>query len=576
MGLASNTNTHKQDNFFLFFPVYVCLGVYYILNFIATPIIWLWNSSSNSVYKGVNKVSRENNELRGAVMTGTEVAAQTVATASNAFAATATTAATGMMVPPSGGPTSPQNNAQRMSAPAANTPSSLVNKPTGPITNAPQKKEVKISQKLLQEREALINSIDAQEEVRSDKPVIYRYTALNPDGKQVTNTFTAFSKVEVYTFLENEGYKVFKIETSPMIQKMYGGSNPFQARKIKNKDIVFWLQQLSTYIKAGIPLTDSMRILSKQMGKNDNLKRTFDAVVYNLTLGENFSSALEKQGDAFPTLLINMIKSAEATGDLEGTLDEMADYYQSTETTRKEMKSALTYPIMILIFAIGIVIFILIYLIPQFVGIYETAGVTLNPITAFIIAASNFLQANLLYIIVVIVAIIGVIYVLYKNVKAFKYYMQTFMMKIPVFGNMIIYKEMMIFTKTFSSLLKNNVFITESMDILGKVTNNEIYREIMINTVNYIGRGEKISSAFKDHWAIPDVAYYMMVTGESTGELAEMMGKVSEYYAEQHKTMIDSMKSLIEPILIIFLAVVVGGIMIAVIVPMFGLYQEIM
>ncbi|MDE6292899.1 MAG: type II secretion system F family protein, partial [Bacilli bacterium] len=335
-------------------------------------------------------------------------------------------------------------------------------------------------------------------------------------------------------------------------------------------------QQLSTYLKAGIPLTDAMRILSKQMGRNDNIKRTFDSVVYNLTLGENFSNCLDKQGDAFPSLLINMVKSAEATGDLEGTLDEMADYYQATESTRKEMISALTYPSMVFLFSIAVVIFILVYLIPQFVTIYQTANVTLNPITQFIIAASDFLQANLVYIIVVLITTIVVLVVLYKNLKAFKYYAQTMMMKLPLFGNLIIYKEMMIFTKTFASLLRNNVFITESMDILGKVTSNEIYREIMINTINYIGRGEKISSAFKDHWAIPEVAYYMMVTGESTGELAEMMGKVSDYYAEQHKMIIDSMKSLIEPVLIIFLAVVVGGIMIAVIVPMFGLYSEIM
>ena len=114
------------------------------------------------------------------------------------------------------------------------------------------------------------------------------------------------------------------------------------------------------------------------------------------------------------------------------------------------------------------------------------------------------------------------------------------------------------------------------MDILSKITNNEIYREIMANTINYIGRGEKISSSFRDHWAVPDVAYYMMVTGESTGELAEMMGKVSEYYAEQHKMIVDSLKTLIEPMLIVILAVVVGGIMIAIIVPMFSLYGEIL
>ncbi len=527
MGLASNSNTHKQDNFFLFFPVYVCLGVYYILRMIASPIIWIWNSTSSSLYNNVNK-NIDTNNLRGAYMTEADkIAAEQQSSSNNA------------------------------------------------ISHAPVKKEVKINPNLIKERENLINSIDAADEVRSDRPVTFRYTALSPEGKQVKNTFLAFSKIEVYTFLENEGYKVFKIETSPMIEKLYG-PNAFASKKIKIKDIVFWLQQLSTYLKAGIPLTDAMRILSKQMGRNDNIKRTFDSVVYNLTLGENFSNCLEKQGDAFPSLLVNMVKSAEATGDLEGTLDEMADYYQATETTRKEMVSALTYPTMVFIFSIAVVVFILVYLIPQFVTIYQTANVTLNPITQFIIAASDFLQANLIYIIVVLITSIVVLVVLYKNIKAFRYYAQTVMMKLPLFGNLIIYKEMMIFTKTFASLLKNNVFITESMDILGKVTNNEIYREIMINTINYIGRGEKISSAFKDHWAIPEVAYYMMVTGESTGELAEMMGKVSDYYAEQHKMIIDSMKSLIEPVLIIFLALVVGGIMIAVIVPMFGLYSEIM
>ena len=443
------------------------------------------------------------------------------------------------------------------------------------ILNTPIKKEIKINEKLIKSRENLINSIEAAEEIRSDKPLTYRYTALSPDGRQVTNTFLAFSKVEVYTFLENEGYKVFKIETSPFIEKMYGPKT-FSSRKIKIKDIVFWLQQLSTYLKAGIPLTNAMRILSKQMGRNRNIKRTFDSVVYNLTLGESFSTSLEKQGEAFPALLVNMIKSAEATGDLEGTLDEMADYYQSTEKTRKEMVSALTYPAMVLFFSIAVVIFILVYLIPQFVSIYETAGVVLNPITALIIEASAFLKENLLYIIFVIAIFSIIIFVLYKNIKAFKYFMQTLMMKLPIFGKIIIYKEMMIFTKTFSSLLKNNVFITESMDILGKVTSNEIYREIMIRTINYISRGEKISASFKNHWAIPEVAYYMMVTGESTGELAEMMSKVSEYYGEQHKMIIDSMKSLIEPILIISLAVIVGGILIAVIVPMFSLYSEIL
>ena len=154
--------------------------------------------------------------------------------------------------------------------------------------------------------------------------------------------------------------------------------------------------------------------------------------------------------------------------------------------------------------------------------------------------------------------------------------MQEIAMKLPLFGKIIIYKEMNVFTKTFSSLLQNNVFITESMNLLSEVTSNEIYRDIMFKTIYYIAKGDKISTAFKDHWAIPDVAYYMIVTGESTGELATMMSKVADYYATEHKSIINNLKAFIEPAMIIILAVIVGGVVIAVILPMFKMYSQIM
>ena len=148
-------------------------------------------------------------------------------------------------------------------------------------------------------------------------------------------------------------------------------------------------------------------------------------------------------------------------------------------------------------------------------------------------------------------------------------------MKIPVVGKIMIYNEMTIFAKTFSSLLKNNVFITDSMDILSKITTNEIYKSIMFNTINNIAKGDKISTAFKDHWAVPDVAYYMIVTGESTGELADMMARVSDYYQEMHRSIVGNLKSFIEPIMISGLALIVGAILLAVVVPMFGMYENI-
>lgn len=423
------------------------------------------------------------------------------------------------------------------------------------------------------ERAFLISSLQ-NDTSRSDKPLTFRYTAIDADGKKEINTFIAYSKVEVYTYLENEHYRVLKIETSKLIEFLYGPTS-FNSGKFKNKDLIFWLTQLSTYIKSGIPLTDSMRILSKQMSKDASKKRVFDSIIYNLTLGESFSSSLEKQSNVFPALLINMIKAAEATGELEETLDDMANYYDEVETTRKQMVSAMSYPSIIMVFSIAVVVFILIYVIPKFEGVYASAGAEINPFTLFVINSSDFLSANISYLLLLTLAIIIILLVLYKKIKAFRYMFQKILMKLPLISNIIIYKEMSIFAKTFSSLLKNQVFITESISLLTNITKNEIYKEIMIKTIDNIAKGDKISDSFKNHWAVPDVAYYMIVTGESTGELADMMTRVANYYQNSHKTIINSMKSFIEPAMIIFLAVVVGGIVMAVILPMFELYSKI-
>ncbi len=433
----------------------------------------------------------------------------------------------------------------------------------------------KLSARLELEKQQLMSELDESENVRSEKLITFRYTARNPEGKKETGIFPAYSKSEVYNYLEGENYNVYKIETSKFIEFMYGNKQ-FLTKKMSTKDLIFWLTQLSTYLKSGITLTESMKILSKQMGKKDiNKRKTFDSIIYNLTLGESFSSALEKQNDTFPPLLINMIKAAEATGELEETLDDMVDYYTETEQTRKQMISALAYPSAIVIIAVAVVTFMLLYIVPQFQSIYDSAGVEINGFTAFVLASSEFLKKNIFIILLIIMVIAFTIGMMYKKIKAFREVMQVVLMKMPIIGKVIIYKELTIFTKTFSSLLKNNVFITESMDILSKITNNEIYKTIMINTISNIARGDKISDSFKDHWAIPDVAYFMIVTGESTGELAEMMSKVSIYYQEEHRSLINTMKSFIEPAIIVLLAAIVGSVILAIIVPMFSLYSEI-
>ena len=372
----------------------------------------------------------------------------------------------------------------------------------------------------------------------------------------------------------NEGYEVYKIENNKTVDFVYGDSS-FISTKWKNKDLIFWLTQLSTYIKSGITLMEAVKILTNQMGSKSK-KATMQAICYELTMGNPFSVALEKQGNAFPPLLINMLRAAEATGDLEATLDDMANYYEEIDATRKQMINALTYPCLVLVFAIAVIIFIILYVVPQFEGIYSSNSMEISGVTKFILNASKFLKSYILYMILAVIAALAVFVLCYRKIKPFRRAVQVFFMHVPVIKNVLIYNEVAVFTKTFASLLKNNVYITESIGILSKITNNEIYKEIMYQTIDNIARGDKISMAFKDHWAVPDVAYYMIVTGESTGELAEMLDTVSHYFQEQHRSVVNTLKTFIEPVTIILLAIVVGVIIISVLMPMFGVYEQIM
>ncbi len=397
----------------------------------------------------------------------------------------------------------------------------------------------------------------------------YRYTILNSNNKKVNGTFDAESESDVRAFLSSEGYEIIKVELRKPYDIDLGGNG-----KIRASSLSFALTQLSTYIKAGIPLVDSVRILSKQSTRA-NEKKAYQRIVYDLLKGENFSTALQKQEKKFSKLLINMIKTAEMTGDLPTVLDDMADYYSSIDQSRRQMITALTYPTIVLLLAIAVMIFMLVYLVPQFVELFESQDATLPAITLFIINASNFVKANYIWMLLSAVALIVLFYYLYKTVASFRAAVQTVLMKIPVLGNIIIYNEVTTFTKTFASLLNHGVFITDSMEILSKITNNEIYKKIIHKTIDNLGKGEKISTSFKGEWAFPVIAYEMLVTGENTGQLGVMMEKVANHFQNLHKNLITQMKSLIEPITIVILAAVVGVILISIIYPMFDIYGKI-
>ena len=397
----------------------------------------------------------------------------------------------------------------------------------------------------------------------------FRYVATDLKGKKIKGTFDAYNIDQAKKFLTDEGLNIITINLRNKLDVDLTIGNPLSVA-----ELAFALTQLSTYIKAGITLIDSVRILAKQAEKPAK-KKIYQLVIYDLLSGDSFSNALAKQPKVFPKLLVNMVKSAELTGDLPNILDDMANYYESIDKSRKEVKSAMTYPTVVAILAVVVVTFVFVWVVPQYEQMFKSFHQDLPSITKMTIAVSNFINTNLTDILIVIILILSLYLYLFKNVRSFRLIMQSFYLKLPVIKNLIMYKEISMFSRTFASLINHGVYISASMDVLLKVSENEVYRRIIKRTVDNLNAGGKISETFKDNPVIPVVAYEMIVTGESTGNLGEMLEKVSDYYDGLNKNAAQAIKSLIEPALIIFLAAIVGVIILSVILPMFSMYNSL-
>jgi len=422
----------------------------------------------------------------------------------------------------------------------------------------------------VENKKEIIDSITTEKKNNLNR---YKYVVRDENGNLVTDYFDAPNKLDVESFLASQGLEIVEIIENKWAKQLGLGNT--RKNKMSFKELSFFLTQLSTYIKAGIPLTDSIVILGKQ-AKSKKDKNLYKKIVFELNKGLNFSQALEKQGDIFPRLLINMLKTSELTGNLTENLDDMADYYRTSDENRKQIISAMTYPSVLLIVSIAILTFIMLYVVPQFVGIYDQLGSELPFITKAVIGVSNFVQENILFLLGGIAIVVIAMVLLYKALSSFRYAFQYIIMHIPVFKKIVIYKELIMFTKTFASLIRHGVFITDTMEILRKITNNEIYKIIINNAINNLADGNGLAVAFKKQWAFPDIAYEMLLTGEKTGRMGPMMENVTRYYENEQKTLVTQLKSLVEPMMIIMLAGIVGVIVLSVIVPMFSIYGEVL
>ncbi|TCJ02437.1 type II secretion system F family protein [Cytobacillus praedii] len=397
----------------------------------------------------------------------------------------------------------------------------------------------------------------------------FKYTGRDRKGKQ-QGVITASSKRDAMQKLGKNGIKVLEmveVQESILTKEISIGS------PVKLEHMVIYLRQFSTLLKAGVSVVDSTNILAAQT-ESKGLKKALLDIELELREGKPLSDSAAKHRKIFSSMFVNMVRAGEAGGSMDETLERLAIHYEKQHTTRSKIKSALAYPIVVGIIAIAVVIFLLVSVVPTFVDMFADFGGELPAITQFVLNASEFMQRFWWLVILLFGGLIGGIIFIQQNKKT-KYYLDYFVLRIPIFGKMLQKAVLARMTRTLSSLFTSSVPILQAMSIVENVVGNEVISRVIRASRDSLEKGESLTDPMRKHWAFPPLVTQMIAIGEETGSLDAMLGKVADFYEREVDTSTDRIKSLIEPLMIVVLAGVVGVIVLAIMVPMFEIFNQV-
>ncbi|MCM3669905.1 type II secretion system F family protein [Mesobacillus maritimus] len=397
----------------------------------------------------------------------------------------------------------------------------------------------------------------------------FKYTGRDRKGKK-SGTISAASKREAILQLRGDGIRVTEINELPetLMTKDISIGNP-----VKLQDIVIYLRQFATLIKAGVTIVDATNILAMQTDSK-KLSAALKEIENDLRQGQPFSDSAEKHNKIFEPMFINMVRAGEAGGNMEETLERLAEHFEKQHKTRQKIKSAMAYPVVVGIIAVAVVIFMLVSVVPTFVGMFDDFGAELPAITQFVLNASEFMQAYWWFVLLLAIAL-SVTLTLLNNGSKTKYYMDLIKLRMPIFGKMLQKAALARMTRTLSSLFSSGVPILNALGIVEKVVDNEVISRVIRASREELARGRSLTGPMAEHWAFPPLTTQMISIGEETGSLDAMLSKVAEFYEEEVENTTDKLKSMIEPMMIVFLAGIVGTIVLAIMVPMFDMFNHI-
>lgn len=399
---------------------------------------------------------------------------------------------------------------------------------------------------------------------------IFVYKAVNVHGETKSGTMRANSLQEARQVLKSKHFRPVAINEQPetLANKEIDFFN-----KVATPKLVSYLQQFNTLVSAGIPVLEASIMLYTQQ-EDKVFKKILESVSEEIQGGESLSNAYRKYPNAFPSLLINTVSAAEMSGTLDKSLARMAYYYEKQATAKSSMVTAMIYPVMMIIASLGIGTFLTVSIVPMFVGVFEGFGGDLPGITKFTMGMSNFLRERGLLLAGVIIGVIIGFFIAKRN-RNFALAVDIFMLKLPIFGELVQKTNFSIFLSTLSSLLASSVPMITALDMARDVVSNAFIKNMITLCQAEIEQGGQLSNVFADSWVVPAMATQMVKIGENTGQLEDMLRKLSTVFEAEVDEASKRLKTIMEPIIMLVICGIVGFIVAAIMIPMFAMFESI-
>lgn len=401
---------------------------------------------------------------------------------------------------------------------------------------------------------------------------VFQTKELDARNHVVNSVYKADSKTEVEKMIRAKGHRPIRIQNEGEKGTELSNLTIF-SQKVKSKDLAVFCKQLFTMLYAGMPLISALEVLYSQ-AENKTLQQAVKAMVLQVQKGDILSVAMKAHPKIFPTLLISMVESGELTGNLDGVLERMAEHYTKENRIQSKVKSAMVYPSVLAVLAVSVVTFLIVFIMPTFVGMFESSGVPLPGPTRFLLGISNGIR-DYWYLVIAVISVLAIIISRVVKSKEGKRAFDKLKLSLPGIKGPISKIATSRFTRTLSTLLGSGIPIIQALDAAAIVTGNAIVIEGLAQVSEDIKKGDRLSLLLKKVGVFPPMVISMVSIGEESGAMEEMLEKTADYFDEELDAAIQKLITLIEPVMLLSMAVVIGFIVISMMLPMFDMFQTI-